>query len=281
MTSSVRPASPTRLPSLTFSSPIRPVDRSVHLAIAQVDLGVVDGGLGLGDLGLGAVDVDLVVGLGLIEAGPVGLDLGRALQLLGLGLVVVFLRSRLARQQDALAALFDFVQPQLGLVELRGWPSRPRRPWKTGLSRAMPLAAASCALAWSRATWNGFSSITSKSWSFLTFVPSSKCRSVRKPFTRARMVTSSRARVVPIGLTMIGTVILFDSTTVTDGGGGTRSGVAVAVQPARPSKAATRRARAGQDAAGACVPNLCVESDVGVMEPLRDEVLDHQSRRPL
>ena len=118
------------------------------------------------------------------------------------------------------------------------------------------LAAASWALAWSRATWNGFSSITSKSWPFLTLLPSSKCRSVKKPLTRARIVTSSRARVVPIGLTMIGTVILFDSTTVTDGGGGTRSGVAVAVQPARPSRAATvehEQARSKQELACAIV----------------------------
>ena len=100
------------------------------------------------------------------------------------------------------------------------------------------LAAASCALAWSSATWNGFLSITSRSWPFLTLLPSLKCRSVKKPFTRARIVTSSRAREVPIGLTMIGTVILFESTTVTLGGF-TRSGVAVAVHPARPSTVAT------------------------------------------
>ena len=79
------------------------VDRGVHPAITQVELGIIDGGLGPGDLGLGAGDVDLIVGLRLFEAGLIGFDLGRALLALGLGLVVIVLGGGLAGQQVPLA----------------------------------------------------------------------------------------------------------------------------------------------------------------------------------
>ena len=94
-----------------------PVDRGEHPAIAQIDLGIFDRGLGPGDFRLGVVDVDPVVGLGLFQAGLIGLDLGRALLALGFGLVVIVLRRGLARQQVSLAALLDLVETQLGLIE--------------------------------------------------------------------------------------------------------------------------------------------------------------------
>ena len=65
----------------------------------------------------------------------------------------------------------------------------------------------------------------------MTSPPSSKCISLRNPRTRARMETSWRARVVPIGSAMIGTVIRRASTTETTGGGGTRSAPAWGEQP--------------------------------------------------
>ncbi len=79
----------------------------------------------------------------------------------------------------------------------------------------------------------------------MTFLPSSKCFSSRKPFTRARIVTSLSARVVPIGLTTSGRVIFRDSTTVTVGGGGTlAAGPLVAARDAQHDRG--RQARAGR-----------------------------------
>ena len=82
----------------------------------------------------------------------------------------------------------------------------------------------------------------------MTIAPSAKWRSVRNPRTRARIVTSSRARVVPLGVTSIGTLIRRDSTTPTVGAGGAAL-AAVFWQPDRANKArashaapATRRA---------------------------------------
>ena len=70
LTSSVAPVSPTRLPSLTFSSPIRPSIGANISTIAQIDPGVFDGGLRPGDFRLGVFDVDPVVGLGLAPGWP-------------------------------------------------------------------------------------------------------------------------------------------------------------------------------------------------------------------
>ena len=57
----------------------------------------------------------------------------------------------------------------------------------------------------------------------MTSPPSSKWISLRNPRTRARIETSWRARVVPIGSAMMGTVIRRASTTDTTGGGGVRA----------------------------------------------------------
>ena len=65
----------------------------------------------------------------------------------------------------------------------------------------------------------------------MTSAPSWKWISLRNPRTRARMETSWRARVVPIGSAMIGTVIRRASTTETTGGGGSRSAPARDEQP--------------------------------------------------
>ena len=73
----------------------------------------------------------------------------------------------------------------------------------------------------------------------MTLPPSSKCFSLRKPLTRARIVTSSRARVVPIGLTTTGSVFRCAATTVTRGGAGAGPGRAVALQPQTPTATAT------------------------------------------
>ena len=54
---------------------------------------------------------------------------------------------------------------------------------------------------------------------------------LEEPATRARMETSWRARVVPIGSAMMGTVIRRASTTATTGGGGARSASACGEQP--------------------------------------------------
>ena len=78
VTSSVALPSPTRLPGFTFSSPIRPSIGAIHTAIVEVEPGIIDRALGPGDVGLGVFDVDRVVGLGLFEAGTVGIDLGCA-----------------------------------------------------------------------------------------------------------------------------------------------------------------------------------------------------------
>lgn len=64
----------------------------------------------------------------------------------------------------------------------------------------------------------------------MTRPPSWKCFSLRNPLTRARMVTSSR-RVVPIGLTTIGTVICRAATTTTRGRAGSCGGSPVELQP--------------------------------------------------
>ncbi len=133
LTSSVAVPSPTRLPTLTFSSPIRPSIGAYIFAIAQVDLGVFDRGLRLGDLGLGIVDVDVVVGLGLLEAGLIGLDLGRALLALGVGLVVSPPATPPCRASRLrVAALLDLVEAHLGPIELElglGDLGRPSRRW--------------------------------------------------------------------------------------------------------------------------------------------------------
>jgi len=53
------------------------VDRRGEPAIAQIDLGVDDLGLGPVDVCPGGKDGGVVVGLGLFQAGLVGVDLGR------------------------------------------------------------------------------------------------------------------------------------------------------------------------------------------------------------
>src|SRR5512135_3101465 len=73
--------------------------------------------------------------------------------------------------------------------------------------------------------------MTNRSWPFLTSAPSRKWISLRNPRTRARTETSWRARVVPIGSAMIGTVIRRAATTETTGGGGGRSAPARDEQP--------------------------------------------------
>ena len=88
----------------------------------------------------------------------------------------------------------------------------------------------------------------------MTWPPSWKCFSFRKPLTCARMVTSSSARVVPIGLTRIGTVIRRDATTTTRGGAGCPTGSRLALHPTTPSptpmdepQRTARRRASGQD----------------------------------
>jgi hypothetical protein len=81
----------------------------------------------------------------------------------------------------------------------------------------------------------------------LTLAPSWKCISLRHARTRARMETSWRARVVPMGSAMIGTVIRRASTTETTRDGGTRSGSTRDEQPAIVTEAqATPRAGHGR-----------------------------------
>ena len=60
-----------------FSQADPAVDRRGESAIAQVDLGVHDPGLGPVDVRLGSEDEGVVVSLGLFQAGLVGIDLGR------------------------------------------------------------------------------------------------------------------------------------------------------------------------------------------------------------
>ena len=98
-------------------------------------------------------------------------------------------------------------------------------------------ADASCATACSSTTSYGLCSITSRRSPFLTFLPSSKCFSSRNPFTRARIVTSLSVRVVPIGLTTLGTVSFRAMTTVTWGCFVPSCLFSLAVHPATPSKA--------------------------------------------
>ena len=76
----------------------------------------------------------------------------------------------------------------------------------------------------------------------MTWPPSLKCFSLRKPLTRARIVTSSRARVVPIGLTTTGSVLFCAATTTTRGGTGSGLGPAVTLQPGLPSTTAAAEA---------------------------------------
>src|SRR4029077_7327249 len=88
----------------------------------------------------------------------------------------------------------------------------------------------------------GASSMTNRSWHFLTSAPSWKWISLRDPRTRARIETSWSARVVPIGSAMTGTVIRRASTTVTTGGGGVRAAPTFGEHPgvAADARAATR-----------------------------------------
>ena len=108
---------------LQFADP--PVDRREHLAVAQIDLRIFDGGFRPGDFRLGVGDVDPVIGLRLGQAGLIGVDLGGALLALGFGLVEIVARRGIARQQVSLATLLDLVERQLCRIEsqsgLRNW----------------------------------------------------------------------------------------------------------------------------------------------------------------
>ena len=72
------------------------VDRGVHLAVPRLISASSTAAWALPTSALARVDVDLEVGRRLVKVGAVGVDLGRALQLLGLGFVIVFLRRRFA-----------------------------------------------------------------------------------------------------------------------------------------------------------------------------------------
>ena len=207
------------------------VDRRGHPAVAQVDLGVDDRGLRPVDVGLGGEDVRLVVGLGLLQAGLVGLDLRRVLlaeRLLALDVLDV--------DGVALAAATARAAPRPRRARAspgraRAGPSRPPAPWSPAPSSATASACSSFAWASASLALKGSSSMTNRSWPVLTSAPSLKCISLRNPRTRARIETSWRARVVPIGSAMIGTVIRRASTTDTTGGGGDRSAPARDEQP--------------------------------------------------
>ena len=87
-----------------------PIDGCHHPAIAQIEVGIVDAGLGSGEVGLGGLDIDPIIGLLLLQVGAIGLDLSRGLLELSLGLIVVVLRRRLARKQAAFAPFLDAVE---------------------------------------------------------------------------------------------------------------------------------------------------------------------------
>src|SRR5262245_54965790 len=76
--------------------------------------------------------------------------------------------------------------------------------------------------------------------------------SLRKPATRARIVTWFSATVVPIAETLIGTSRRSACTTVTTGGGGTRSASVRRWQPAATAATneAARRTATGRDDRG-------------------------------
>ena len=93
------------------------VDRRGHPAVAQVDLGVGDPGLRPGDVGLGGEDVRLVVGLGLLQAGLVGLDLRRVLLADRLLALDVLDRGGVPLQQRLLAPLLDLGEREHRLAE--------------------------------------------------------------------------------------------------------------------------------------------------------------------
>src|SRR5262249_23020876 len=103
---------------LDLELPDPPVDRGEHPAVIQVDLSILHRGGGPGDVGLGGLDVDGVIGDGLSRAGPIGVDLGRALLALGFGLIEILLRRRLAREQVARPTLLDLVEAILGMCQL-------------------------------------------------------------------------------------------------------------------------------------------------------------------
>ena len=189
-----------------------PVDRRGHPAIAQVDLGHRGRRLRPRDVGLGGDDVRLEVGLGLLQAGLVGLDLRRVLLAKRLLALDVFDRGGVPLEQRLFPPLLD-----LGELERR----RPTASCAVATSRALEscaffrVASACSSLAWASASLalKGSSSMTNRSWPALTSPPSSKWISLRNPRTRARIETSWSARVVPIGSAMIGTVIRRASTT--------------------------------------------------------------------
>ena len=109
--------SPTRFPTSTRARLIRPSIGRIHPAIAQVDLGAPDRGPGRVHLRLGGEDVRLVVGLRLLDAGAVGLDLRLALLAIRLGPVELLARAGLALHEVAGPRLLDPGQHQERLVE--------------------------------------------------------------------------------------------------------------------------------------------------------------------
>ena len=108
----------------------------------------------------------------------------------------------------------------------------------------------------------------------MTLPPSSKCFSLRNPLTRARIVTSSRARVVPIGLTTSGSVIRRASTTVTRAGTGAGFGREVALQPPAPgaTAAAVALRTSSRDKSRRGIMDGALRGDAGAAERVSEVI---------
>ena len=206
------------------------VDRRGHPAIAQVDLGIEDRRLRPLDVGLGGEDVRLVVGLGLLQARLVGLDLGRVLLAERLLALDVLDRGGVPLEQRLFAPLLDLGELERRLGD-RAWAVATSRALESRAFFRLASAASSLALASASLALKGSSSMTNRSWPALTSPPSVEVHLLEEPAHPGtdRDLLEGPRRPDRLGHDRDGHPPR--STTETIGGGGTRSASARGEQP--------------------------------------------------